>query len=375
MNEIKVNKFLIGLVSVLSGLFIAMILLLITGRNPLILITQLLRSFSGYNFETGTFNIRTIGNLLGYTTPLIFTGLAVGFAFRSGLFNIGAEGQYIMGYVGAVSFAIITANSGLPTLIHLPLTVLVAIIFGAIWGFVPGLLKAYYNTHEVVTTIMLNYVAMYFGSYILINLPGSNTTYTKNIPETASLKLHFTEKIFGEPIFEHIFGKGTMLNAGIIIAILCIIIFYVIMERTSFGYELRAVGLNRNASKYAGINVKRNIISSMMISGAFAGLAGATIAIGYYEKGMYFKSFSNFGFDGIAIALVGGNSAFGILFSALLFGGLRNSMPNLQSNQIPMEIAEIIISVVVTLVAMQYGVKLLIEKIKKNRKKVVEEVK
>jgi general nucleoside transport system permease protein len=363
--EKQMNKFTIGLIAVISGLLVSMLLLLITGRNPLALLGQLFSSFTGFDLNTGQFRIRTIGNLLGYATPLLLTGLSVGFAFRTGLFNIGAEGQYIAGYVGSIVFAILSENWGLPTFIHLPLTVITAALSGALWGFIPGLLKAYYNTNEVVTTIMLNYTAMYFGSYLIISLPGSGATFTKLIPGTASLRSNFLESVF---------GGTTIVSMALFIALICALIYHVIIERTSFGYELRAVGLNKHASNYAGINVKRNIILSMMISGAFAGLAGAALSIGYYERGIYFNAFTNFGFDGIAVALVGGNTGIGILVSAFLFAGLRNSMPNLQINNIPLEIAQIIIGLIVLFVAMQYGINFLIKRIRNSRPKKIQEV-
>jgi general nucleoside transport system permease protein len=248
------------------------------------------------------------------TTTLILTGLAVAFAFRGGLFNIGGQGQYFVGIIVAnwvgVSFATMS------TAPHILLAVVAATLAGAAWAGIAGVLKATVGAHEVISTIMLNWIAFYVGYWIFGDggpLQGSTpfVPVSSDVVKSAQLPVFWGAQGF----------QG--LDIGIFIALGALATFWVLLNRTTLGYEVRAVGFNPDAAAYAGINVKKNIIRAMAISGAFAGLAGAVDMLGYlyhYAQGDF--AFSTVGFLGIAVALLGRNTAVGVLLSAFLFGGL-----------------------------------------------------
>lgn len=222
-------------------------------------------------------------------TPLIFTGIAHAVAFRTGLFNIGVEGQFIMGMLAA---AIIGLIPGLPAIIHVPLVLVGGIVFGAIWAAIPGYLKAKTGTNEVVNTIMMNFIALNVSNYFVkgpIHKEGTASSMT--ILDSAKLY--------------RFLGPSQRLNIGIFIAILVVFLIYFLLWKTTIGYEIRAVGLNMYAAEYGGINPKKNIILAMVISGAIAGLGGAVHVAGTVHKAHQLIGFTNYGFDGIAVALLG----------------------------------------------------------------------
>jgi general nucleoside transport system permease protein len=344
VSKEKNQRFLVPLIAILGGFLVGIIIMLVTGKNPINAFIAIIKSTFGYDLTTGTFNSRLIGELIITTAPLIFTGLALAFAFKTGLFNIGAEGQVIMGAYAAIAIGFLIDA---PRLIHLPLVIIAAGLAGALWAFIPGILKARYNVHEVVTTIMLNYTALHVSNYLLKRLPLANSQRTEAIPASATFHSAFLREL----------TNNSRLHWGFLLAILGIFVYWFIINKTSFGYELRAVGLNKHAAEYAGMKVNRNIVYSMMISGAFAGLAGALISVGTFDYGRIMHTFENYGFDGIAVALVGNNSAIGVLLSGFLFGALKTAQPQMQNLAIPREIAIIIQSSIVVFVAMQYGIR------------------
>lgn len=353
-NE-KNFKILIPLISILIGFLVGSIIMLFTGLNPFDISKALLRAVLGIDISrigTGKaiFNPRYVGEFFVYAMPIILTGLSVAFAFRTGLFNIGAEGQMLVG-----SFASIFVGLYLevPAIIHIPLIIIAGAVGGAIWGFIPGFLKAKFNIHEVVVAIMLNYTALHMTNYLLKNLKGSDNAKTALLPGHAKLSSEFLANL----------TNNSRLHWGFLIVIACVLIFWFIIEKTTFGYELRAVGFNRHASKYAGIKVERNMILSMMISGAFSGLAGMILATGTFGYGRILPGFENYGFDGIAVALVGFNTAIGSVFGGLLLGSLKAAQPIMQTNGIPRDIAIIIVSFIILFVAMQNGIKLVLKKL------------
>jgi simple sugar transport system permease protein len=249
------------------------------------------------------------------TTTLILTGLAVAFAFRAGLFNIGGQGQYFVGIIVAnwvgVSFA------SMSTAPHILLAVVAAALAGAAWAGIAGVLKATVGAHEVISTIMLNWIAFYVGYWIfgdggpLQNSTNPAIPISNDVVHSAQLPVFWGAQGF----------QG--LDIGIFIAIGALVTFWVLLNRTTLGYEVKAVGFNPDAAAYAGISVKKNIIRAMAISGAFAGLAGAVDMLGYlYHWAQGDFAYSQVGFLGIAVALLGRNTALGTLLSALLFGGL-----------------------------------------------------
>lgn len=354
-NE-KNHIFVIPTIAIVLGFLVGSLIMILTGENPLDLYTSLIRGVFGITVDkigTGKeiFNPRYVGEYIVYAMPIILTGLSVAFAFRTGLFNIGAEGQVIMGAFTSIAVGLTVE---LPEIILLPIVILSGILAGAIWGFVPGILKAKYNVHEVVVTIMMNYIALFTSNYYLKQLEGSSNSKTVKLAEGITLKSEFLASM----------TNNSRLHWGFILVILAAITFWFIIEKTTFGYELRAVGYNPNAAEYAGMKVKRNAALSMAIAGAYSGLAGTIIAIGTFGYGRVIGSFELYGFDGIAVALVGGNTALGSVFGGFLFGALKASQPIMQSSGIPRDIAIIISSMIILFVAMQNGIKILLKRLK-----------
>lgn len=271
-------------------------------------------------------------------TPYIFAGLALALGFRSGVFNIGAEGQIFLGaifgaYVGY-------AFTGLPMIIHLPLAILAGALGGGLWGFIPGWLKAKTGGHEVINTIMMNYIAFRLSDWLLtgpMKRPNSFNPITPNVQDSAILP-----KFFGEPV---------RLHWGFVLALLTVWLVSWFLFKTKFGFELRTVGANPRAAKYAGMSVAMGITLAMAISGGLAGLAGANEVLGVnHNLAMAFSS--GYGFDAIAIALLGNNQPLGVLFAALLFGFMRSGSTNMMlKTGIPIDIVSVVQAFVLVFVA------------------------
>ncbi|MDX9958783.1 MAG: ABC transporter permease [Spirochaetia bacterium] len=343
------DKLLIPLFAVFLGFVVGAIVVLITGKSPLLMFNAMFQGVTGVNLLRGGFNPRLIGELVVQSMPIVLTGLSVGFAFRTGLFNIGAEGQLMVGALAATTVAL-TIKA--PWIIHMPLVLIAGMAAGAVWGAIPGYLKARYNVHEVVVTIMLNYTALHFNNWTILNVFGSvDRVKTAGFPLSALLK---------DPRLEAL-TNGSRLNWGFVPAILAVVLFWFIIEKTTFGYSLRAVGFNKDAARYAGMKVDRNTVMSMVIAGAFAGLAGAIITTGTFSFGRALPAAEGYGFDGIAVALVGMNQAPGILLAGLLFGMLKAAGPLMQSQGIPREIGGIIQAAIVMFVAMKFGIERLLQ--------------
>lgn len=347
ITDEKNQRYIVPLLSVFFGFLAGAIIMIITEINPIDGYRALIKGIIG--------NPRRFGEWMVSSIPLILTGLAIAFGFRTGLFNIGAEGQLIVGSFAAVAVGILIE---LPKIVHLPLVLIAAALAGAVWGFIPGFLKARFRVHEVVVTIMLNYTALHLINYAVKALPGSSNTKTVEIFPTASLSSEFLSGLT-----EH-----SRLHWGFIVALLAAFIFWYVIERTTFGYELRSVGFNQHASEYAGMKVNRNIVLSMMISGAFAGLAGAMISIGTFDYARVIGASEGYGFDGIAVALLGNNGGLGIVISGLLFGALKAGSSAMGLAKVPKEIAEIIMAFIVLFAAMNYGFKRLLLSLKKGEK-------
>jgi simple sugar transport system permease protein len=280
--------------------------------------------------------------------PLVLCGLSMAFASRTGLFNIGAEGQYIAGLTAAQFVAFYFPQ--IPGL-HSVTAVLAAIAAGAIWGGVVGYLKARFKVSEVVATIMMNYIVLYLSRYFTMLIPGTNTYRTADFPETVKITNRLMETL----------SNNSRLNNGLFLTIAALFFFWIVMEKTPLGYSLRATGFNRDAALYGGIGVNANITTAMAISGAFAGLAGAIVSLGSFSYGRVLAVQDGYGFDGIAVALVGNSGAWGIALAGLLFGMLRSAQPLMQSRQIPKEITVIIMGLIVVFISLRAGVQLLIE--------------
>jgi len=272
------------------------------------------------------------------TTPYIFGGLAVAVGFKAGVFNIGVEGQIFIG--ASASVFVGYYFTGLPAYIHIPFALLAGAVGGGLWGFIPGWLKAKTGGHEVINTIMMNYIAFRLNDWLLRGPMRREGTYQPVSPEIqASAEL---PRFFPDPIRFH---------AGFFIAIGFIIIVYIFLFKTTWGFNLRMVGANPNAAKYAGINVPRNIILAMTLSGALAGLAGANEVLGV-NHALFVAFSSGYGFDSIALALLGNNNPIGVGLAALLFGTLNNGATRMQMDaRIPVEIISIIQAMVLMFIA------------------------
>lgn len=336
MNLLKGRLFhiLVPVISVILGLLIGGIIMLVSDYDPIAAYGALFTGIFGNGYN--------IGETVRAASPLILSGLAVAFAFRTGLFNIGVEGQLLVGWLASVYVGI---NFDLPKVIHLPFAILAGAMAGAIWGVLPGILKARFKVHEVITTIMMNYIALYVTNAIIrayMLAPGERT---KDIKESASLSSAMLQQL----------TDFSRLHYGIVIALIGALIMWFILWKTTTGYELRAVGFNQHASQYAGINVSKNIVLAMAISGAFAGAAGTMEGLGTYQYMTINNSFTGVGFDGIAVALLGANGSIGIIIAALLFGGLKIGALSMQSSAgVPTELIGIVIALIIFFVASSY---------------------
>lgn len=328
IKAVRKSNILLSILSLVMSLLVCALVILICGYNPLEAYGAMFTGAfgSGYNFA----------QTLGTTIPLIFSGLAMAIAARVGVFNIGIEGQMLVG-----SFAAALVGhyvQGLPAFIHLPLALLAGILMGGLWALIAALLKNRLQINEVILTIMLNYVAMYLVSY-LVTFPfhaEGNVVRTEEVMETARLTT----------LVPH-----TRLYSGIFLALGLAVLLSLVLSRTRFGYELRAVGSNSSAAESAGINPKKYILWAMFLSGAFAGLGGAGEVLGYW--GYYIPSMtSGYGFDGIAIATMGQNNPYGTVISAFLFGALRNGSTGMnRSTDIPGELIQVLQALVILFVS------------------------
>ncbi len=332
---------------VLLGLLCGTLIVLAVGRNPGNMFAALLQAMTGWDATRGVWNIRYVGEWLAVSTPLVLCGLSMAFAARAGLFNIGAEGQYIIGLTIAQFAALYLPK--VPGL-HAFLAIVLAGLGAAAWGGLVGWLKARWNASEVVATIMLNYVAYYLSRWATMQIPGANTYKTPSLPQSAQLDLPFLKDL----------TNGSTLNAGFFIAIASVLAFWWIMEKTRLGFALRATGFNRDAALASGIRANRSAVTSMAIAGAFAGLAGAVVALGSFGYGRVLGGFDNYGFNGIAVALVGNSTGLGVGLSGLLFGLLTGAQPLMQSRGIPKEITLIISGLVVVFVSLRAGLRMVL---------------
>jgi simple sugar transport system permease protein len=290
-------------------------------------------------------------------TTLTLTGLAVAFAFRCGLFNIGGQGQYAVGAITGVwvGSSFLTMNSTA----HILLAVFVAMGAGALWGAIAGFLKATVGAHEVITTIMLNWIAYWVGSYAFGRGGPLQTTVDQSIPISADIAPNAHLPVWwGDPGLQG-------LHIGFFVALACLISFWLVLNRTTLGYEVRGVGFNPEAARYGGISVARNYIVTMAIAGLFAGLAGVMDVLGYlFKVGVLDIQVSNVGFIGIAVALLGRNTAVGIGLASLLFGGLlygtSTRSPSLSPDVFPTQLAGNLTLIIQGLVLLFVGADVLI---------------
>jgi simple sugar transport system permease protein len=338
--------------AVLTGLILGAIAIVASGSNVFQAYGALFSGSFGNpaRFVTGFQQLFSTGETAGLlraiypfteslvtATPYIFAGLAVALGFRCGLFNIGAEGQF---FIGALCSAFVGYSiRGLPTIIHLPLAILAGAAGGAVWGMIPGYLKARFGAHEVVNTIMMNWIAFKLSDWLL-NGPMKASGFrpvTPTIEHTAELP-----RFFPDPL---------RLNWGFILALFVAYGVYWFLFKTTLGFEIRSVGANPDAAKYAGMNIVRNFVLVMALAGGLAGLAGASQVLGVdHWVGQGFSA--GYGFDAIALALLGKSHPAGVVLAALLFGFLRSGATNMQSvARVPIDIISIIQGLVIVFIA------------------------
>lgn len=316
------------ILAVLLSFLVGAIILLVSGYNPVDAYSALL---------TGVFgDIASIGDMLSRATPVIFTALAVAITLKCKIFNIGAEGQLLLGALASayVGYSI----KGLPMLVHLPITILAAMVAGGLWAAIPGILKAYRGVNEIITTIMLNYIASSLVLYSIDVLKNGTTLQTPRIQPSAVL-FRISDFI---PVF-----NGSNLNIGFLIAILTCFIIAFLLNNTATGYEIKAIGFNSLAAESCGISIRKNIILAMIISGMLAGLAGCERVLGVHLSLIAGIS-PGYGFEGIAASLLANNNPIGIIFSGMLFGALSSGSLSMNINaNVPQDITVIIQALII----------------------------
>ncbi len=330
------DKTSIPFLSILLAVLIGSIIMLITGYNPLLAYAALFSGAFG--------SVQNFANTLANATPLIISGIAIALAFNAGLFNIGAEGQYWIGAIAGVWAGYYF--SGLPAYLHIPLALLLAMVAGGLWGgIIPGLAKAYTGAHEVITTMMMSYIATFFSHYLLEGGPMQAEGY---IPQSPKIN----ESAMLPKMIEH-----SQLSIGIVIAVVLSIVVYWFIYKSKWGMEMRIVGDNPRAARYIGINVARNTVVSLGLSGAIAGLAGAVQMLGVQHR-LYDSFSSGYGYTAIVVALLARNNPVGIIFSALLFAFLSTGSQNMQMTAgVPAQLTEIISGLIVFFVAAEAIIK------------------
>ena len=354
----RIGGVLVPLAAAILAFFVGGLVILFTGHSPFGAYQAI---FEGtglnhpYLWLTGQETRAAWGDLqqtLIITSPLILTALAVAFAFRCGMFNIGGQGQYWVGLMAALYVGL--HFDGLPQPLHVFLCVLASLLAGFVWGGIAGILRATVGAHEVITTIMLNWIAIYVGQW-LVELGGPLQGDEPSIPRSNDILDS-----------AHLWTIGTglqPLHAGIFISLAALVVYSVILNRTTLGYEVRAVGFNPEGARYGGISVGRNYFLALAISGAFAGIAGSVDVLGWkYRVATNDFDVGAIGFIGIAVALLGRNKAVGIFFAALLFGALQvgTSTRQLDPTVFPPELAGNLATMIQALIILFVGAELLI---------------
>ena len=341
---LKTKKILVPIISILAGFLVGAIIMLVWSYNP----------FQAYAsmFSSALGNMNGIGETIREATPLIFTAIGFAIASTAGFFNIGLPGQAQAGWLSSIW--VVLANPNMPKAILLPLAVITGILAGALVAGIAGWLRAQFGTNEVITTIMINYIVLYSCQYLMQQVMSSklriDTDTTKTIADNGSLKIGWLSSMFGD----------SRINAGIFIALVAVFLYWYLMRKTTTGFEIRSVGTNAAASRYAGMSAKKNIMLSMLLSGGFAGLGGVVQGLGTYQNYFTQTTSLDIGWDGLSVALLGGGTAVGILLASLLFSILKIGGLGMQTIAgIPYEIVSIVIAAIIFFVAIQYVIGLL----------------
>ena len=335
LDIISSNRFIHIIFSILLGFLVGALFLLIMGLRVDVVYGKLIESVT---------NVKGFSNVVVYAIPYIVVGLSVAFSFKTGVFNIGAEGQYVVGSMAACCTSILCG--GLPKPVLIILCFLAAMIAGGLWGIIVGFLKTRWGINEVLSMIMFNWIAFYLSNFIAgipaIHSDGTAEA-TKNISANASTLL---SKDFIKSA-----GLAPTANWGIIVAIVMTVVIWFIIEKTTLGYELKAVGANKFAAEYGGISVNRSILTALAISGALAGLGGALQLMGMGSRISIFSSQEGFGFAGIVVALIGCSNPFGVFVAGLFYGALMYGGSKLNLVGAPTQLINVIVGTVVFFIA------------------------
>ena len=330
------SKFVHTLLSIIIGFAVGALFLVIMGLS--------VGQAYGKLFQSIFSSIKSISYCIVYATPYIATGLSVAFSFKTGVFNIGTEGQFVVGSMSACVVGILLAD--LPPFVLIPLCFLAAALAGALWGTIVGILKTRWGINEVLSMIMFNWIAFFLSNYIAgfpaIHSEG-NAEATRNISDNARI-------LFSKDFISRLNLCPTA-NWGILVAIVLTVVVYFIIEKTTLGYELKAVGFNKNAAEYGGINVNRSILTSLAISGALAGIGGALLLLGMGGRISVFSSQEGYGFAGIVVELIGVTNPFGVFAAGLFYGAMTYGGSKLNLVGAPTQVVSIIMGTIVFFIA------------------------
>ncbi|MGV3354010.1 ABC transporter permease [Streptococcus orisratti] len=334
----RTQQIAVPLISVLLGIVLGAIIMLIFGYDPI----------WGYEglFQTAFGNIKNIGEIFRAMAPLILVALGFSVASRAGFFNVGLPGQALAGWIAAGWFAL--SQPDMPRPLMILCTIVIAALAGGIAGAIPGVLRAYLGTSEVIVTIMMNYIILYSGNAVIQNL------FSKNIMRTTDSSIYVGANASYQTEWLSALTNNSRINIGIFIAFIGVVIIWFLLNKTTLGFEIRSVGLNPHASEYAGMSAKRTIILSMIISGAFAGLGGVVEGLGTFQNVFVQSSSISIGFDGMAVSLLAANNPIGILFAAFLFAVLSVGAPGMNIAGIPPELIKVVTASIIFFVGIHY---------------------
>ena len=348
-KSILQSNFLYTVIAIIIGFLIGAIFLVIAGISPAVAYSKLISSV----FSKPKFLMYT----LVYSAPIILTCLSVAFSFRTGVFNIGAEGQFVVGSIAATLVGILVK---LPAVIHVPLCIIAAMAAGAFWSFLCGLMKVKRGIHEVISFIMFNWIAFYLSNFVV------NLKDVKVEGGEASKNLEDSARILFPPSWIYSI-KCPDANWGIVIAVITAIVIWVIIEKTTLGYRLKAVGFNKHAADYEGIDANKSILTALCISGALSGLGGAVQIMGQSGRLVQFAGQEGYGFEGISVALIGSSNPLGCIFAGLFYGAMKFGGSKLNMVQVPSQIISIIMGCVIIFIAISHVFKYLFLKVTKKK--------
>lgn len=349
-KSILETNVLYTLLAIVLGFVIGAIFLVVAGISPAAAYGKLIDGV----FGKPKFMVWT----LVYASPLIFTGLSVAFSLRTGVFNIGAEGQFVVGSLAACIVGILV---DVPAVIHVPLCLLAAAAAGFGWSYLVGLLKVKRGIHEVLSYIMFNWIAFYLSNYAVnttVLHKEGNGEATKDVLLSARL-------LFPEGILKALNCTGA--NWGFILAVIVAVLMWIIIEKTTLGYRLKAVGYNKEAATFGGINADQSILTALGISGALAGIGGAVQILGMSGRISQFAGQEGYGFEGITVALIGGSSPLGCIFSGIFYGAMKYGGSKLTMVGAPEEVIDIIMGCVIIFIAISNVFKELLMKASKKK--------